>query len=57
EVEAAKTAITTLGGHLHDIVRINEPPLEPRTMVRIVKHRATPGTYPRLAGTPSKKPL
>ena len=57
EVEAAKTAITTLGGHLHDIVNINEPPLEPRTMVRIVKHRVTPGTYPRLAGTPSKKPL
>jgi len=57
EVEAAKTAITTLGGHLHDIVSINEPPLEPRTMVRIVKRRATPGTYPRLAGTPSKKPL
>jgi 16S rRNA (guanine527-N7)-methyltransferase len=57
EVEAAKTAITTLGGHLHDIVTINEPPLEPRTMVRIVKRRATPGAYPRLAGTPSKKPL
>ena len=57
EVEAAKTAITTLGGHLHDIVNINEPPLEPRTIVRIVKHRVTPGTYPRLAGTPSKKPL
>jgi 16S rRNA (guanine527-N7)-methyltransferase len=57
EVEAAKTAITTLGGHLHDIVNINEPPLEPRTMVRIVKRRVTPGTYPRLAGTPSKKPL
>ena len=57
KVYAPKAAITTLGGHLHDIVNINEPPLEPRTMVRIVKHRVTPGTYPRLAGTPSKKPL
>lgn len=57
EVAAAAHAIQVLGGHLRDVIDVAAPGLEPRTMVRIVKYRTTPGTYPRPAGTPSKKPL
>lgn len=57
EVDAAAHAIQILGGHLRDVIDVTAPGLDARTMVRIVKHRATPGTYPRPAGTPSKKPL
>ncbi len=57
EVDAAAHAIQVLGGHLRDVIDVAAPGLEPRTMVRIVKYRTTPGTYPRAAGTPSKKPL
>ena len=57
EVDAAAHAIQVLGGHLRDVIPITAPGLEPRTMVRIVKYRATPGAFPRTIGVPSKKPL
>ncbi|HHX20826.1 MAG TPA: 16S rRNA (guanine(527)-N(7))-methyltransferase RsmG [Clostridiales bacterium] len=56
EADQAQNAIRTLGGQLERIVPIPVPDTEHQLVV-IQKRRPTPGTYPRTAGTPVKKPL
>lgn len=59
EVAAAAAAIEALGGGRARVRRL--PPLgaglPERTLVVVVKERATPAAYPRRAGTPAKRPL
>ncbi len=58
EVDAAKNALDKLGGKLEKCEEFNLPGSDLyRTMVVISKEKATPGKYPRKAGTPSKEPL
>lgn len=58
EVEAAKVAISKLGGELSDLKKVVVPGLdEDRYLVIIKKISPTPETYPRRPGVPSKRPL
>ncbi len=58
EVDAAKNALNKLGGKLEKCEEFNLPGSDLfRTMVVVSKEKATPGKYPRKAGTPSKEPL
>lgn len=58
EVEAARKAITLLGGSLLRVERVRVPGLpEGPTLVAIRKVGATPDAYPRRAGLPGKRPL
>ncbi len=58
EVSAAKNALDKLGGKLIKCEEFSLPGTDLyRTMVVISKEKATPGKYPRKAGTPSKEPL
>jgi 16S rRNA (guanine527-N7)-methyltransferase len=55
--EAAK-AIQLLGGKVRDIQYFTLPNSEiERSLIVIEKVKATPGRYPRKAGTPLKEPL
>lgn len=58
EVKAAAKAIQILGGAEAEIIRpeTGQAPFE-HTFVRVKKVNNTPKTYPRKAGTPSKKPI
>jgi 16S rRNA (guanine527-N7)-methyltransferase len=58
ETEAAEKAIKLLGGKLKELipVRLSGIPGE-RYLVVVEKVAATPGNYPRKAGTPAKTPL
>ena len=58
EVKAAAKAIQILGGDEAEIIRpeTGQAPFE-HTFVRVKKVNNTPKTYPRKAGTPSKKPI
>ncbi len=58
EVVAAGNAIDKLGGKLVKCEEFRLPDSDLyRTMVVIAKEKATPGKYPRKAGTPSREPL
>lgn len=58
EVEQAQKAIKILGGKIQDVVYFQLPDSEiQRSLVVIEKIKATPGRYPRKAGTPLKEPL
>ena len=58
EVEQAQKAVRILGGKIHDVVYFKLPDSEiQRSLVVIEKIKATPGRYPRKAGTPLKEPL
>lgn len=58
EVEQAQKAVKILGGKIQDVVYFQLPDSEiQRSLVVIEKIKATPGRYPRKAGTPLKKPL
>ena len=58
EVEQAKKAIELLGGTDIDVKEVKIWGLEDkRAIVTINKTKITPNTFPRRAGTPSKKPL
>lgn len=58
EVEQAEKAIRILGGKIKDIVYFQLPGSDiERSLVVIEKVKATPGRYPRKAGTPLKEPL
>ena len=58
EVEQAQKAIKILGGRIQDVVYFQLPDSEiQRSLVVIEKVKATPGRYPRKAGTPLKEPL
>ena len=56
EVVASKSAVFLLGGKIKDTVKF-ELGESGRSFVLIDKTKGTPKTYPRKAGTPSKKPL
>ena len=56
EVAASKSAVFLLGGKIKDTVKF-ELGESGRSFVCIDKTKGTPKTYPRKAGTPSKKPL
>ena len=58
EVEQAQKAVKILGGKIRDVVYFQLPDSEiQRSLVVIEKIKATPGRYPRKAGTPLKEPL
>ncbi len=58
EVEQAEKAVKILGGKIQDIHYFQLPDSEiQRSLVVIEKIKATPGRYPRKAGTPLKEPL
>ncbi|TAK13989.1 MAG: 16S rRNA (guanine(527)-N(7))-methyltransferase RsmG [Anaerolineae bacterium] len=58
ELGRAKKAIQQLGGRDSRVERVQVPGLDDeRYLVILEKKRATPREYPRLPGTPSKKPL
>ena len=58
EVEQAQKAVKFLGGKIQDVVYFQLPDSEiQRSLVVIEKIKATPGRYPRKAGTPLKEPL
>lgn len=58
ELEQAEKAIKILGGKIKDTVYFQLPGSEiDRSLVVIEKVKATPGKYPRKAGTPLKEPL
>jgi 16S rRNA (guanine527-N7)-methyltransferase len=58
EVHAAEHALRILGGRIYQIKPVVLPGVaDERFLVIIDKIAATPGTYPRRAGLPAKKPL
>lgn len=56
EVTESKSAVFLLGGKIKDVVKF-ELGDSGRSFIIIDKVKGTPKTYPRKAGTPSKKPL
>lgn len=56
EVAESKSAVFLLGGKVKDVVKF-ELGESGRSFIIIDKVKGTPKTYPRKAGTPSKKPL
>ncbi len=56
EVSSSKSAVFLLGGKIKNTVKF-ELGESGRSFVLIDKTKGTPKTYPRKAGTPSKKPL
>lgn len=56
EVLSSKSAVFLLGGKIKDTVKF-ELGESGRSFIIIDKVKGTPKTYPRKAGTPSKKPL
>lgn len=56
EVSTSKSAVFLLGGKMKDTVKF-ELGESGRSFIIIDKVNGTPKTYPRKAGTPSKKPL
>ena len=58
EISAAERAVSELGGRIEKCEEFVLPGTDLyRTLVVIEKIKATPGKYPRKAGTPSKEPL
>lgn len=58
EAKSAEKAMKTLGGKLNKIIPVQLPNLtDERYLVLIDKVQATPESYPRKAGIPSKTPL
>lgn len=56
EADAAKKAISVLGGELREIYKFDLYE-QKRSFVIIDKKKKTPKAYPRKAGTPTKEPL
>lgn len=56
EVNDSKSAVFLLGGKVKEVVKFELGDLG-RSFIVIDKVKGTPKTYPRKAGTPSKKPL
>jgi 16S rRNA (guanine527-N7)-methyltransferase len=58
EAHAADRAFRLLGGHLRRLVPVSLPGVaDQRYLVVVDKIAATPATYPRRAGIPTKRPL
>ena len=56
EADAAKKAISLLGGNLKEIYKFDLYE-QKRSFVVIEKIKKTPKTYPRKVGTPTKEPI
>lgn len=56
EVKASKSAVFLLGGKINHTIKF-ELGESGRSFIIVDKIKGTPKTYPRKAGTPSKKPL
>ncbi len=57
DINASKTAISTLGGKISEIIDYNLPNGDNRRLAIIDKIKATPTNYPRNSGMIKKKPL
>ncbi len=58
EAQAAEHAMKVLGGHLRQLLQVDLPGVaEDRFLVIVDKVAATPQSFPRRVGVPSKKPL
>lgn len=60
ELQAAQTALATLGGQVENTMELvlpTQPEPEKRNLITIKKVAATPLKYPRRPGLPNKKPL
>ena len=58
ESNTAKNALNLLGGQLRQLIKVELPGVaDERYLVVLSKGAATPKSYPRKAGLPSKKPL
>ena len=57
ELDRARNAIETLGGRAEERGMLVGPPVGIGTLVTIEKDHATPPSYPRRPGIPSKRPL
>jgi 16S rRNA (guanine527-N7)-methyltransferase len=58
EAHAAEHAMRLMGGHLRQLIPVTLPTVvEERYLVVVDKVAATPQSYPRRIGVPSKKPL
>ncbi len=58
EAQTAERAMRVLGGHLRQLVPVHLPGVaEERYLVVVDKIAATPASYPRRVGVPSKRPL
>lgn len=58
EIDSARQAVQTLGGHISSVVPVELPGLlTARVLVLIDKVRSTPEQYPRRPGMPEKRPL
>lgn len=58
ELEAARAAIAMLGGEVDGVVSLALPEgAGSRQLIRLGKVSSSPGTYPRRAGVPSRRPL
>lgn len=58
EAHGAERAVHLLGGHLRRLVPVTLPGVsDERYLVVLHKRAATPPAYPRLPGTPARKPL
>lgn len=59
ELDSSMKAIKILGGAFDrkEEFALSEQGEDSRTFIFIKKQKSTPGTYPRKAGTPSRKPL
>jgi 16S rRNA (guanine527-N7)-methyltransferase len=58
ETQKASHAFSVLGGELFENVKLGLPKgFGERTLIVMKKVNSTPNTYPRRAGTPSKKPI
>ncbi len=57
EVDAAETAISTLGGQVERMLDVELPDVDPRTLIVVRKTAPTPPRYPRRAGIVGKRPL
>lgn len=56
ELEAARDAITLLGGAPPQVSDVQTAALEARSLVRIDKQAATPERFPRAVGVPARRP-
>lgn len=58
EINDSKNALNILGGEIKELERFVLPNTDNnRTIIIVKKTKNTPKTYPRLPGTPSKRPL
>lgn len=58
EIEAAKKALSILGGNIEKKIEFTLPDTDYyRNLLLIKKNKPTPNKYPRKAGLPSKEPL